>query len=59
MEIFAEGLSVIGALLLSVACGLLLEELVFGALAWLFFARQPGGRKKEERGSQGEYPCLR
>ena len=59
MEIFAEGLSVIGALLLSVSCGLLVEEMVFGVLARLFFARQPGGSKKTERSSQGEYPCLR
>ncbi|WP_263367830.1 hypothetical protein [Edaphobacter bradus] len=59
MEIFAEGLSVIGAMLLSVSCGLLLEELVFGVLARLFFARQPEARNEKERNSQGEFPCLR
>jgi hypothetical protein len=59
METFAEALSVIGALLLSVSCGLLLEELIFGGLVRLFFARQAAIRKEEERKSQGERPCLR
>lgn len=58
MEIFAEVLSVIGALLLSVSCGLLLEEMVFGGLVRLFFARKPDTRK-EERNTEGERPCLR
>jgi hypothetical protein len=58
MEMFAEVLSVIGALLLSVSCGLLLEELVFGGLVRLFFARRPETQEKE-RNSQGERPCLR
>ncbi|HTW47491.1 MAG TPA: hypothetical protein VMD92_06055 [Acidobacteriaceae bacterium] len=38
MELFAETLSVVGALVLSVSCGLLLEELIFGGLVRLFFA---------------------
>jgi hypothetical protein len=59
METFAEVLSVIGALLLSVSCGLLVEELVFGGLVRLFVARQKETRKEEERKSQGERPCLR
>jgi hypothetical protein len=59
MEIFAEVLSVIGALLLSVSCGLLLEELVFGGLVRLFFARRPETHEEKERNSQGERPCLR
>lgn len=59
MEQFAEVLSVIGALLLSVSCGLLLEELIFGGLVRLFFARQMEARKEEERKLQGERPCLR
>ena len=47
MELFAEAISAIGALLLSVSCGLLVEELVFG---WLCRARRPrsskdGGRR--------------
>jgi hypothetical protein len=59
MEMFAEVLSVIGALLLSVSCGLLLEELVFGGLVRLFFARRPETQEEKERNSQGERPCLR
>lgn len=59
MEMFAEVLSVIGALLLSVSCGLLLEELVFGGLVQLFFARRPETQEEKERNSQGESPCLR
>ena len=41
MELFAETLSVIGALLLSISCGLLVEELLFGGLVRLFFAAKP------------------
>lgn len=59
METFAEVLSVIGALLLSVSCGLLMEEMIFGGLVRLFFARQKETRKEEERKSQGEHQCLR
>jgi hypothetical protein len=59
METFAEVLSVIGALLLSVSCGLLMEELIFGGLVRLVFARRTEARKEEERKSQGEHPCLR
>ena len=39
MELFAEVVSVVGAMLLSVACGLLLEELLFGGLVRLFFSK--------------------
>ena len=49
MEIFAEAISVLGALLLSVSCGLLVEELVFGGLAWLCCARRPRPVKDGER----------
>ena len=59
METFAEAISVIGALLLSVSCGLLLEELVFGGLVRLFFARRPESGKQKERNKKGERPCLR
>lgn len=40
MEWIAEVLSGLGALLLSLAFGLLFEELVFGVLTRLFFAPQ-------------------
>jgi hypothetical protein len=39
MELFAEVVSVVGAMLLSVSCGLLLEELLFGGLVRLFFSK--------------------
>jgi hypothetical protein len=50
MELFAESLSVIGALLLSVSCGLLVEELLFGGLVRLFFAARtaPPAHKPSE-----------
>lgn len=62
MELFAETLSVVGALLLSVSCGLLLEELLFGGLVRLFFARRPATSDRGERkepGARGERTCLR
>jgi hypothetical protein len=45
MEIFAEAIGVVGALVLSVACGLLAEELVLGGLVRLRRARRPGSGK--------------
>lgn len=59
MELFAEAVSVVGALLLSVSCGLLVEELLFGGLVRLFFARQAVARVRGERGKEREEPCLR
>jgi hypothetical protein len=65
METFAELISIAGALLLSVSCCLLLEELIFGGLVWLFFARQlKTGIDKERNDPKapketGERPCLR
>lgn len=46
MELFAEVVSVVGAMLLSVSCGLLLEELLFGGLVRIFFskAKSPANR---------------
>jgi hypothetical protein len=58
METFAEVLSVVGAMLLSVSCGLLLEELLFGGLVRLFFARQRVPSVATERKGTGEKPCL-
>jgi hypothetical protein len=49
MELFAEMLSVVGALLLSVSCGVLVEELLFGGLVRLFLARRPGAGESTER----------
>jgi hypothetical protein len=61
MELFAEILSVVGALLLSVSCGVLVEELLFGGLVRLFFPRQAAAQKnreQNERDNQGERTCL-
>lgn len=49
MELFAEAVSVMGAMLLSVSCGLLVEELLFGGLVRLFFAQQRVPGKDGER----------
>lgn len=60
MELFAEILSVIGALLLSVSCGVLVEELVFGGLVRLFLARrrEPGATTEQRKPQQqGEGSC--
>jgi hypothetical protein len=65
MELFAEAISVVGALLLSISCGLLLEELIFGGLVRLFFAPKPATQCTTERTAtnapqpEGERPCLR
>ena len=62
MELFAEMLSVVGALLFSVSCGVLAEELLFGGLVRLFFARRPragGSTERNEGTKEGERPCLR
>ena len=46
MELFAEAVSAVGALLLGISCGLLVEELLFGGLVRLFVAP---GRKPVQR----------
>lgn len=61
MELFAEILSVVGALLLSVSCGVLVEELVFGGLVRLFVAHQrkadeATGQRKSQQSKEGS--CL-
>jgi hypothetical protein len=55
VELFAEALSAIAAVVLTVACGLLCEELLFGGLVRLFIPPRPGAGKKrapaqEEKG---------
>lgn len=54
MELFAETLSVVGALVLSVSCGLLLEELLFGGLVRFFFAPS---RLRHRDASRKEIPA--
>lgn len=59
MELFAEALSVVGAMVLSVSCGLLLEELLFGGLVRLFFARQRVPSVATEQGRrEGRSACA-
>ncbi|MEA2258706.1 MAG: hypothetical protein QOJ51_1531 [Acidobacteriaceae bacterium] len=69
VETFAEILSAIAAVVLTVACGLLLEELLFGGLVRLFVAPRPGAREKpspkreeareeEEQEEKEEHTCL-
>lgn len=53
METFAEILSVMGALLLSVSCGVLVEELVFGGLVRLILAhRRESGASTGQKNRQ-------
>ena len=62
MELFAEILSVVGALLLSVSCGVLVEELVFGGLVRLFLAHRrkiETAAEQKKRQQKGEGSCLR
>ena len=60
VEIFADALSAIAAVVLTVACGLLCEELLFGGLVRLFLPRRPGAGKKPTPGQEekGERTCL-
>jgi len=55
VELFAEALSAIAAVVLTVACGLLCEELLFGGLVRLIVPPRPGAGKRrapaqEEKG---------
>jgi ribosomal protein L12E/L44/L45/RPP1/RPP2 len=68
VETFAEILSAIAAVVLTVACGLLLEELLFRGLVRLFVVPRPGAREKpspkreeaqeEEQEEKEEHTCL-
>lgn len=51
MELMAEFMSVVGALVLSVSCGVLVEEMLIGGLVRLVLARQPEAMAKKERNS--------
>jgi hypothetical protein len=55
MNLLTEAASGLGAVLLPVVAGLLLEELTFGGLVRLLMAPSPGTRKHGERnGQKGE-----
>jgi hypothetical protein len=49
MNLLAEAMGGLGAVLLPVAAGLLLEELTFGGLVRLLLAPRPGTGKRGER----------
>ncbi len=50
MESATTAVTVVGVLVFSFACGVLLEELLLGGLFRLFFAPRPGAGQK--RGSE-------
>jgi hypothetical protein len=53
MDTVSELAAIAGGLILSVACGLMLEELIFGGLVRLFFASQRGaGSDNKKRANQ-------
>ncbi|HXE07414.1 MAG TPA: hypothetical protein VN612_05940 [Acidobacteriaceae bacterium] len=59
MEALNEFCAAAGGLLLSIACGLMLEELIFGGLVRLFFASQraAGSNGKERESKMGGRSC--
>jgi hypothetical protein len=54
MRLLAEALNAIGAALLQIAVGLLIEELTFGALVRLILAPRPGTGRDQECKHTGE-----
>jgi hypothetical protein len=60
VETFAELLCAAAAVVVTVACGLLLEELVFGGLARLVFVTRSGASEKPspEQKEKRESTCL-
>lgn len=58
MELVNEALSGLGAVLLPVAAGLLLEELTLGGLVRLLLARRPGTGRRGEHTTEGGKKCL-
>lgn len=58
MNLFADAMSGLGAVLLPVAAGLLLEELTFGGLVRLLLAPRPRtGKRIEPRHARGGAKC--
>ena len=52
MKLLTEFINVLGAVLLQIAIGLLIEELTFAGLVRLIFAPRPTTRKTRERNYQ-------
>ena len=58
MNLFTEAMGGLGAVLLPVVAGLLLEELTFGGLVRLLLAPWPGsGKRKEHKHARGGGKC--
>jgi hypothetical protein len=58
MRLFAEAMNVLGAVLLQLAVGLLIEELTFAGLVRLILAPRPVGKDKGRNNrSKGESKC--
>ncbi|HWT66750.1 MAG TPA: hypothetical protein VN151_11605 [Terracidiphilus sp.] len=58
MGLLTEAMNGLGAVLLPVAAGLLLEELTLGGLVRLLLARRPGTGRRDEHTNQGGGKCL-
>ncbi|MDE3200194.1 MAG: hypothetical protein KGN79_04665 [Acidobacteriota bacterium] len=55
MTLISDAMSGMGAVLLPVAAGLLLEELTFGGLVRLLLAPRPvAGKRRERKTNRGE-----
>jgi hypothetical protein len=60
MNLLAEAMNGLGAVLLQLATLLALEELTFGGLVRLILAPRPGaGRRVERKNTEGDRRCLR
>jgi hypothetical protein len=58
MELLTEAMNGLGALLLQLAAGLLLEELTLGGLVRLLFAPRPAtGRRRGHNNQSGGGKC--
>jgi hypothetical protein len=58
MRLFAEAMNVLGAVLLQLAVGLLIEELTFAGLVRLILAPRPAGKDKGRNNQgKGESKC--
>jgi hypothetical protein len=57
MEMLTEAMNGLGAVLLPVAAGLLLEELTLGGLVRLLLAPRPRTGKRDEHKREGERKC--
>ena len=59
MRFVTEAVNILGAVLLQIAVGLLIEELTFAGLVRLILAPRPAGGKDKGRsdGDKGENKC--